>query len=299
METIYKIDWSQVSDSVIRGLNDGSMRLSASNGNAYWAAGSGHTGIVDQLPFIPTDVDSAHSLLQSSQMIHAAQSAQMVAIGLSTGLILGAIVVQTMYLAKKIDALQKTMDGVSLDVHTQSIVFYMNKVSDYFGAVEAARIYLQDRTLAGEVESIAPTVLSDLAIRRNQLTLFIDNILFLAASGDLTQRHYELILDFVTLTLELLPKSILVERELYHFVGKYNLGDMIGSQAGKRHESLIGAYRGWCNQQVKLAVAGNPLALSVKSRDLKLKTLFGSNENKMLLDYVTSSPDALCHEKAV
>jgi len=69
IETTYQIDWSQVASKVIQGLNDGSMKLSASNGNVYWAKGSGHSGIVDQLPFVPTGVDGSNSLLQSVQAI--------------------------------------------------------------------------------------------------------------------------------------------------------------------------------------------------------------------------------------
>jgi len=207
----------------------------------------------------------------------------MLAIGLSTGVILGAIVIQTMYLARKIDALQRSIDGVSKDIHAQNIVFYMNKVSDYFGAVEAARVYLLDRTLAGEVQSIGPPVLSDLAIRRNQLILFIDNILELAKSGALPQGHYETIIDFVILTLDLLPKGITVEREMYNFIEKYGLAELIGQHAGQRYDKLLVDYRGWCNQQRKAAISGNTLAMSIRSKDEKLKSLFSSEENRFLL----------------
>jgi hypothetical protein len=290
METTYFIDWSKVAGDVIAGLNNGSMRLSASNGNVYWASGSGHSGIVEQLPFVPTDLDGAESLMESVKLVQAAQGAQMIAIGISTSVILGAIVIQTMYLAKKIDALQRAIDGVSQDVHAQNIVFYMNKVSDYFGAVEAARIYLTDRSLAGEVQSLGPPVLVDLAIRRNQLVLFIDNILELARSGALPQGHYELIVDFVTLTLDLLPKGIAVERELYNFTEKYGLGELVGQQGGRRCAQLVENYRDWCNQQVKSAISGNTLAMSIRSRDAKLKSLFTSEENKYLMEYVKAGP---------
>lgn len=299
METTFQIDWSQVASKVIQGLNDGSMKLSASNGNVYWAQGSGHSGIVDQLPFVQTGVDGSNSLLQSVQAIQAAQGAQILAIGLSTSVILGAIVIQTMYLARKIDALQRSIDGVSQDIHAQNIVFYMNKVSDYFGAVEAARIYLLDSRLAGEVQSLGSPVLSDLAIRRNQLVLFIDNILELARSGALPQGHYEMIIDFVTLTLDLLPKGITVERELYNFIEKYGLAELVGQQAVRRYDKLLVDYRGWCNQQRKAAISGNTLAISIKSKDESLKALFSSTENKMLVDYINvGSKDAIGHRSS-
>jgi hypothetical protein len=45
-------------------------------------------------------------------------------------------------------------------------------------------------------------------------------------------------------------------------------------------------YRGWCNQQRKAAISGNTLAISIRSKDETLKALFGSTENKLLMDYI-------------
>lgn len=283
MGILYQIDWSAVPGKVIEGLSNGIMRVSSANGVVYWARGSGHTGAVQHLPFVPVNVQDASKLMETAQMLHAAQHAQMLAVGISTGVIVGAIVIQTMYLARKLDKLQNAIDLVSEDVHAQNIVFYMNKIADYFGAVESARMYLIDRNLKEEVGDIAPAALVDLATRRNQLVSFIDNILHFAKSESLSPRHYELIIDFVSLVLDMLPKGIFVEKELFAFVEKYGLCDLLLERAGARYVELVETYRDWCNDQRKLAVKGNKLAGSILSRDTALKHLFSSEENKLLI----------------
>ncbi|MBL8474286.1 MAG: hypothetical protein KF778_00510 [Rhodocyclaceae bacterium] len=283
MEILYQIDWSAVLGEVIEGLSNGTMRVSSANGVVYWARGSGHTGAVQHLPFVPVNVHDASKLMETAQMLQAAQHAQMLAVGISTGVIVGAIVIQTMYLARKLDKLQKAIDLVSEDVHAQNIVFYMNKIADYFGAVESTRMYLLDRNLKEEVRDIAAAALVDLAIRRNQLVSFIENILHFAKSGGPSSRHYELIIDFVSLVLDMLPKGIFVEKELFAFVEKYGLCDLLLERAGAQYLQLVETYRNWCNDQTKLAIKGNKLAGSILSRDAALKQMFSSEENKLLI----------------
>jgi hypothetical protein len=286
MDKLFRIDWSAVAPKVVKGLQDGTMRVSSANGVAYWARGSGSTGAVQHLPFVSANVGEASNLMETAKLLQAAQQAQMVAIGISTGVIVGAIVIQTMYLARKLDKLQKTIDLVSEDVHSQNIVFYMNKIADYFGSVESARIYLLDRSLKEEVRDIALPVLADLSIRRNQLFSFIDNILQLAKSDALSQRHYELIIDFVTMALEMLPKGAFIEKELYVFIEKYGLAELVIEQAETRYLSLLSTYKDWCNEQVKLAVNGSERSGSILERDDELKCVFSSEENQLLIGRV-------------
>lgn len=283
MDTLYKIDWSSVLPNVAEGLNNGTMKFSSANGVAYWARGSGHTGAVQHLPFVLANVAESENLMETAKLLQAAQQAQIVALGISTGITVGALVIQTMYLSRKLEKLQKAIDLVSEDIHAQNIVFYMNKIADYFGAVESARMYLLDRSLRDEVRDIAVPVLADLSIRRSQLISFIDNILELANSGNLSQRHYELIIDFVSLALDLLPKGIFIEKELFSFIEKYGLAELLMEQAGQRYLGLVAHFKGWCNDQVKLAVRGEKLSGSIFSRDASLKQLFSSEENKFLI----------------
>lgn len=287
MEQFFTIDWSEVPQAVIEGLQNGSMRYSNANNAVYWAQGSGNTGIVKHLPFIPSNLEKVDDLVNVSKAIQAAQNIQLAATALSTGLIIGAIVIQTMYLSSKIDKLQATIDIVSQDIHSQNIIFYMSKVADYFGAVETARIYMQDRTLKEEVRELATQVVVDLATRRNQLFNFIDNIIVIANSDSVSERHKSLIIDFVNISLELLPKGIFIERELNTFIDKYATADLVTGKAAQRYLSVVDSYRRWCNAQNKESAKGK-IGLLINEKDNDLKTLFKMEENKLLLPILQS-----------
>jgi hypothetical protein len=286
MDQIFVIDWSQVLPEVIAGLNNGSMHLSASNGLAYWARGSGHSGVAQQLPFVAAQIPDGSSLLESVQLLQHAQHLSAALTALSTGVMLGAIVLQTKYLASKLNQLQATIDTVSLDVHCQNIVSYMSKITDFFGAIETARIYMLDRELKHEVKDLAIPLLSDLATRRNQLFAFIDNILKLIEQAPVSARYYEIIIDFVTTAMALIPKAVYVEKELYAFVDKFGVADLIADQAAQRYQGCISDYRTWCNGQHKSAIKGNKLADTISGKKADLTALFTADENKLLLPRV-------------
>jgi hypothetical protein len=285
--TVYTIDWSQVAAEVIKGLQDGSMKLSMSNGNVYNAAGSGKTGIVAQLPFVESQAVNPEQLLQ---MANALQSTVVVAAAVSTAVIIGAIVIQTAYLARKLDKLQQSVDAVGHDVHLQSVVGYMHRITDYFGAVEAARQMISDRALVDEVAFVAPAVLADLAIRRNGLCSLVERLLVLAEEGvagdaphRVSEAQYQLILSFAIEALANLPAGLYLERELYAFVGKYQLAEHVGRESKARYRTALESLKSWSNRQMREAVKGRRGSQGIMAADAQLRSLFDNDPNEMLL----------------
>ncbi|TOF29204.1 hypothetical protein CGJ28_24100, partial [Vibrio parahaemolyticus] len=128
METIFTFDWEKVYPEVLEGLQNGKITLR--DGVAYWTELAEKSGIVQHMPLKEVAFDP-EKLNEISKLIQASHATQMAAIGLSTTIIVGAIVVQTMYLARKIDKLQETMDLISSDISAQNILFYMEKLSKY------------------------------------------------------------------------------------------------------------------------------------------------------------------------
>jgi len=285
--TVYTIDWSRVSAEILKGLQDGTMKVSTSNGNVYWAAGSGNTGMVANLPFVPSQVATSEQLLQ---MAGALQATVVGAAVVSTAVIVGAIVVQTVYLSRKLDKLQDTLDAVGQAVHLQGVVTLMQKATDYFGAVEAARQLMQDPAMAGEAGFVAAPLLADLAVRRNGLSSFVERLLALAEEGaaraapdTVSQAQYQLILDFSIETLANLPAGLYVERELYAFVGKYQLSEHIGRESAGRYRASLQDFKAWCNRQSKAATAGRRVTQAIWNADASLRALFDNELNDMLL----------------
>lgn len=98
MDTIFTFDWLKVYPDVLEALQNGKAVLR--DGVAYWTELAEKSGIAQHMPLkqIPFNPESITELKQLVQM---AQATQLAAIGLSTGIVVGAIVVQTLYLAKK------------------------------------------------------------------------------------------------------------------------------------------------------------------------------------------------------
>ena len=102
------------------------------------------------MPLKEVVIDGSKGIKSVLDQLQVAQNVQLTATALSTGLILGAIVLQTMYLAKKIDKLQQQIDLVSQDVQSQNVLYFMGQLSEYFGLVESVRVLLLDKDLIEE-----------------------------------------------------------------------------------------------------------------------------------------------------
>ncbi|WP_312212543.1 hypothetical protein [Pseudescherichia sp.] len=280
MDTIFTFDWLKVYPDVMEALQSGKAILR--DGVAYWAETSGKSGIAQHMPLKQLPFDPA-SLNDVTQLIKSAQAAQFAAIGLSTGIIVGAIVIQTMYLANKIEKLQESIDIISADINAQNAIFYMEKLSKYFGVVESARVLLLDRALVSETEEIAAHLIAQLGNERNEVLALIDNLI--AYADKLNDRHLEQLLDFITMVLDVLPKAIYIESQLCDRYGKFRLAEHLMRENGKRYGITLNHYRNWCNQKAKRAIAGHsdPEALAFHNKRTDLKQLFQSEDNAVLL----------------
>lgn len=283
LNKVWVVDFNNVKPEVINGLNNGTANLY--DGVVYWAKKSGNNGIIQHLPFKEFSIDKTNDVMSLTKSIQALQ-ATTAAISLSTCVILGALVIQTQYLATKIDKLQEAIDTVSVDVHSQNIIYYMDKISSYFGAIESARVLLLDRSIKEEIKDIAVSLLANIGCKRNELFSFLDNILSIAHI--VSPRHYELIVDFVHLVLDILPKAIYIEKELYARIDKINAAEFIFQESRNRYMALLTMYKSWCNQEYKDAVTNKtPHANAFLQREQKVSTLFKSTENSLLLSSQT------------
>lgn len=176
LNKIWVVDFNNVKPEVINGLNNGTANLY--DGVVYWAKKSGNNGIIQHLPFKEFAIDKTNDVMSLTKSIQALQATTTAAISLSTCVILGALVIQTQYLATKIDKLQEAIDTVSVDVHSQNIIYYMDKISSC--AIESARVLLLDRSIKEEIKDIAVSLLANIGCKRNELFSFLDNILSIA-----------------------------------------------------------------------------------------------------------------------
>ena len=281
-EKIWIVDEAKLYPKLIQAMSDGKAVIH--DGVAYWAEGSGNTGVIQHLPFKETAMQSVEEALKM------AQATTVLATAVSTGIILAAIVVQTRYLAAKLDKIQAAVDVIAQDVHAQNIVFYMDKITEYVGHVEVARTLLKDRSLADEIRELAIPLLTRLAGKRNQVLSFLDNILGLAKSSkDVTPKHFELIANFAQLMLELMPFGIHVEYLLCSRIGKLRLAEQIIVDGSERFNLGLEVFRGFMNEQHRELVRGQigDRAVVYQSIEERAMQLFKSEQNKFLLSLPT------------
>lgn len=162
----------------------------------------------------------------------------------------------------------------------------MDKVTDYIGAIEVARTLLKDRSLAHEIKEVAYPLLATAAAKRNHALSFIDNILNLAHnSNELTNKHYELVVNFAHMMLEIMPLGMHTEYLLAARVGKPQLAQQILEDGSERYQGAIGLYKGFLNDQHRQLVRGSigDKAETFHRIEHRAKQLIDSEENRLLL----------------
>lgn len=275
---VWVIDESKLSKTLLEALSQGKAVIH--DGVAYWAEGSGKTGIIQHIPFKETMLKSAE------EAIKAAQMTTVIAAAASTCIILGALIIQTKYLATKLDKIQVTVDEIAKELHSQNIVYYMDKITDYIGGIEVARTLLKDRSLAHEIREIAFPLLAASAAKRNHALSFIDNVLNLVRnSDDLTNKHYELIINFAHMMLEIMPLGMHTEYLLASRVGKPQLAEQILLDGAERYQNAMDVYRGFLNEQHRSLIRGSigNKAEIFHRIETKAENLIKSDENRLLL----------------
>lgn len=280
LDKIFVIDWSQVKTTVEAGLDSGEVTLR--RGVAYWTGKNGRKGIVQHLPFIEQTFDPSQNMEQILKGLSAAQSTVVVSAMASTGIIVAAIAIQTAYLGRKLDRLQETMDLVSQDVHSQNVLMFMNKLSDYMGTVESTRELLMAPNGLDQTKDIAHIHLAELARQRNALMSLLDNLIRYIPNA--TERNQSLMLDFTNSVIELLPSTIRLEAELYDQLGKFDMANHVVRTAGDKYWKLVEFYRTWCNKQAQDVIKGESnVAGLLEKNSGELTRLFALDFNQALL----------------
>lgn len=95
LERIWILDESKLNKTLVDALAEGKAVIH--DGVAYWAEGSGKTGVIQHLPFKEATVKSVEEAIKTAQMT------TVIATAASTCIILGALIIQTKYLAAKLD----------------------------------------------------------------------------------------------------------------------------------------------------------------------------------------------------
>lgn len=224
----------------------------------------------------------------SQQILAHVDKAQMAMIGttaLATTAIIGAIIVSTIYLSKKIDKLQAKVDKILKELHDQNFIHYFEKVVYFFGEIESLREIISNREVLLENKDLVLMKLNEISTSRNQHLLFVDNIIFQIENK--SPKHQDLLLDTINTFLEIMPKAAFVESQAAYKIDRFLLGDNTRQSFLNSYDRVLNKYRSWCNDIVRLD-RFNPTRTSltekILDKDDAIRSLINSTENRLLLE---------------
>lgn len=277
-EQLYTIYWPAVRLDTVEMINKGSARIL--NGVAR---NSQNFEIIQHMPFREVSVTESSNLLQSAKLLQQAQAATMTAISISTVAIMGAVIIATAYLSNKIDKLQEKIENIQKEIGDQNLLFYAEKVSFYFGSIESLRQLIYNKYVIEENKDIIINALSNLLISRSQLISFVDNLIYL--SDSFSNKHKEMVIEFINLTLELIPKGVFIESQAAYKLERFYLGDNIRQTSEKKYFEIMDKYKRWTNEKHKELIKGadNSSTKALMSKLDSIKSVINSEENKLLL----------------
>lgn len=278
-DELFIINWNDVKAETMDLLNNGKAKVV--NGVARNIADK--YKIIQHMPFKKVAYSGGKDLLKTVESVQNAQVLLTGAVALSTLSIIGAIIISTNYLVGKLNVIQKKIDLIHKEIQDQNILYYFNKVSAYFGAIEATRELICSEKVVKENKDLLVMKLSELSRLRNELFPFLDNLIFI--SDNFTLEHKMIAIDFVNTTFDLLPKGLFIESQAAYKIERFYLGDSIRENGISKYSHSIDLYKNWANAKYQAIVAGNPSSNTqvLKDKFQDIKKLISSEENKLML----------------
>lgn len=246
-EEIWVLDESRFNSELVKALQQGKARFQ--EGVAYMEGG----GIIQHLPFKKFPLEKLESL---EQAVRAAQATTLVATALSTSIIVGAIIVQTRYLAAKIEVVRKAVDAVASKIDEQNIIFCIDRLSNYLGHLETCQTLLADPEARNEVSDLAVSFLPTFMSSRSHVLSLVKGVSNYLETQPVSTEHLDTLLRFMMSCLDIVPKGVRLEHMLCSRIGKPLVGRQILIEGKQKHGDAIDGFRNHLNQMSRQIVAG-------------------------------------------
>ena len=283
-DQLYRMAFEKMPNEILAGLDSNAYQIF--NGVVRKVD---NYAIVKHIPLEPVYFDQANQakdLLSTAQQLQRASAGIQVAMALSTVAVMGAIVVATAYLAKKIDKLQTEIAKVHKELNDQNIVFYTNKISRYFGQVESLREICAKQQTLEENKDYVLILLAQTSAERNQLLSFMSALLH--AVDSFSTEHKNIAIDFLTTSLDMIPKGAFIETQAAYKIERFSLGESVRLGTKNKHEAAIDMYKKWANENYRKIVSGSHRCSNIEEFKLKMegvKQLVQGSENRLMLEH--------------
>jgi hypothetical protein len=241
--------------------------------------------IVQHMPFEQISLNESQNLIDIAKSVQVAQSTVSSLVAISSLAVMGAVIISTAYLANKLDNIQKAIDLLQREIHGQNLIYYTDRITSYFGSVEATRELINNNNVIIENPDLIILKLSELSNIRYQLVSFLDNLINL--SDTFSIGHKSMAIDFINMTFDLIPKGVFIETQAAYKLERFHLGNSIRENAQKKYNHSIENYKAWANSKYNsvLKGTGDSNAKVFQDKYPNIKSLMTSEENRILLQY--------------
>jgi len=279
-DKLFIINWERVSPETIQLLTSGQARVI--NGVARNV--SDKYQIIQHMPFEQMSLPQNSNLIEIAKNFHSAQHAIGGLVAISSVAIMGAVIISTAYLSNKLNSIQNKIDALQKELQGQNLIYYSDRITTYFGTVEATREIILNDSVVKENPDLIILKLSELSNMRNQLLSFLDNLVTM--SDGFTASHKSIAVEFINMTFDLIPKGVFIETQAAYKIERFYLGDNIRNSAQKKYNNSIQNYRDWSHSKLQSVFKGGKDvgATVFNSKFDEIKALISSQENRYLLE---------------
>lgn len=306
-DTLYRIAWETVAPAIIDKLSSGSAKI-APNGGVVYEAGR----ILTHLPFKAVKgmdsllvggplsiVNAASSLVANGQLLYMQKNisqiqksmatllslsqANMMVTVCSSAVAVGAIVLSTMYLSKKIEELNSRLSNIEAiikEIGRQQLYEHINR---YYGLLELITCFIDRDKESLENDIKFQGILADLS--KNRATLLstchdVKSRMINTPSKESAHICYKFIED----TLHALPYGMMVEYSLYCKLEDFLTADRYAASFAEHYNRLKHDTLEYAFNEKKKVILGRSYTLNLDINILK-------NLNKIGIDeYILALP---------
>jgi hypothetical protein len=202
------------------------------------------------------------------------------------------MIVQTRYLAAKIEKLSLKIDGIAKDIAAQNKLFYIEKMADYIGSILTAKMFLDDRNVNLPI-GLCDNLMVQISSQRNGIVYLSRQIINnLITSSHASEVHANEMADFIYALLDLLPKAIFMEYLLSARVGRISLAEKVISDGRMQYEEFMSDYRKMLSEEKrKVVIGGGQNVIIIRKQLDNIKLIMNSDENRYLLNTVKTGAE--------
>lgn len=239
------IDLSQLTPDILNKINAGEYVISQSGGLVRDLNGK-------IIKHIPLKEISCENIANTQQLITSFQNSLALSTALSTGIILGAIIVSTKLILNKLNKIEELAEQILQEIYDQNRFQYFLQLKEYI----ATAVSLKELSpVLNENKDLVLMKLNQLSIKRQEI--LIVSIERMMQLNKLSTTHKEIVLNFLHQTITLLPKLFYLEKDVAIALNRLKYAKILENNFIYEYNKLNNKYKSILNIEYQNFIKGN------------------------------------------